>query len=151
MRKLNILLLSVLSLGFISCASTSVDNSNNGSYKPRPAVKDVVMAEKWYLTKINNSSYQGPRVTFKISDQNRISGFSGCNRYFASVSQFSANVIKLDSIGSTKKACADGVSNRLERDYLNALGGVSRYQRSGNRLVLDGNGSTLVFFKKSAR
>ena len=152
MKNINILFLSFISLGLISCVSPSANNdSNNGSYKQKPAARNVVMSEIWFLTQINNASYQGPRITLQISDQNRISGFSGCNRYFAPVSQFSGNTIRLGAIGSTKRACADGNSNRLEHNYLNALGNVSNYQRSGNRLVLEGNGTSLTFLKKSKR
>jgi len=135
-------------LGLTACAATTVNNTHQGTYKP--VSRDAATTEKWYLTSINNAPYRGPRINMSLSSQQRVSGFSGCNRFFASVSELDMTRIRFSSVGSTKMLCTDRNSNQLERTFLNALRGVTHYQKDDHRLVLDG-ATKLVFYKKSAR
>ena len=146
----NILILLVSLLGLTACTATTVkpDNTNQGAYKP--VIKDKVITEKWYLTSINNAPYRGPRINMILTSQHRVSGFSGCNRFFASVSELDMTRIRFGSVGSTKMLCADQKSNQLERTFLNALRSVTQYQKDNNRLVLNG-ATKLIFMKKTMR
>ena len=146
----NIMILLIALLGLTACAATTVkpNNSNQGTYKP--VSKDAVMTEKWYLTSINNAPYQGPRINMSLSSEQRVSGFSGCNRFFASVSELDMTRIRFGSVGSTKILCRDRHSNQLERTFLNALRAVTHYQKDDHRLVLNG-ATKLVFMKKTMR
>ncbi len=151
MRFFNsIVLLIVSTLGLTACISSvgTDSTSNYGSYSA--ASKEVVMTEKWFLTTLNNTPYQGPRITLQISADNRVSGFSGCNRYFASGVEVRGDQLKFGSVGSTRKLCVDK-STQLERQYLEALRGVTHFNKSKNRLVLSSHYSHLTFYKKSAR
>ncbi len=98
----------------------------------------------WVLSRINGSGYSGARITLQI-ENNRVSGFSGCNRYFASVERLGDGRVNVGFIGSTKKLCVRGNANQIESAYLGALRRSQYYRVSGNRLVLEGNGSNLVF------
>jgi len=142
--KKGILILLVSMLGLTSCAATKV--GDNG-YKPKA---NNALTEKWYLTSINNAGYQGPRINMQLTSQQRVNGFSGCNRFFASVSELDMTRLRFGSVGSTKKLCVDRNANQLERTFLNALRGVTHYQKDDRRLVLNG-ATKLVFMKKRAR
>ncbi|MCF6189932.1 MAG: META domain-containing protein [Cocleimonas sp.] len=144
----NILILLVSLLGLTACAATTVNNTNQGSYKP--VSRDTVATEKWYLTSINNASYHGPRINMNLSSQQRVNGFSGCNRFFASVTELDMTRLRFGSVGSTKMLCTDRNSNQLERTFLTALRGVTHYQKNDQRLVLNG-ATKLVFMKKTMR
>ncbi len=143
-----IALLFVPVFGLTACVGTGYD-SNYGAY--RPVSKDIGMTEKWFLTELNNTPYQGPRITLEISTENRVNGFSGCNRYFASVDVLRGDQLKFGSVGSTKKLCADYNSNQLENKYLGVLRGITHFNKSSNRLVLNGGYGNLTFYKKSVR
>ena len=136
----NILILLVSILGLTACAATTV----------KPVPKDTAVTEKWYLTSINNAPYHGPRINMSLSSQQRVSGFSGCNRFFASVTELDMTRLRFGSVGSTKMLCTDRNSNQLERTFLTALRGVTHYQKNDQRLVLNG-ATKLVFMKKTMR
>jgi len=129
--------------------SNSNSNSNSGSY--RPVSKDFVIDEKWFLTELNNAPYQGPRITLEISKGNRVSGFSGCNRYFGSVDVLRNNQLRFESVASTRKLCIDRESNLLEKKYLGILREVTNFNKSNSHLKLYGSYGNLTFYKKSVR
>ena len=152
--------LSLISLlGLSACVSTTnTDYSNRSSnstytpkYTPKPPTTRGFVAEKWYLVTIDNKGYQGRRITLNMTTENKINGFSGCNRYFVSNIRVNGNQINFGSVGATKKLCMDSNSSQLERKYLEALGGVDYFDRGQNRLVLSGRFGNLVFYKKSKR
>lgn len=149
MKIVNLIALFLVSVfGLTACVGTGYD-SNYSSY--RPVSKDVAMTEKWFLTNLNKAPYQGPRITLEISTENRVSGFSGCNRYFASVDVLREDQLKFGSVGSTRKLCADHNSNQLEKKYLGVLRGITHFNKSNNQLVLEGGYGSLTFYKKSVR
>jgi heat shock protein HslJ len=128
-------------------ANYSNGSSYNNTYQPKPATTHGFTTENWRLTKINNTPYQGRRITLNISTTNKVNGFSGCNRYFVSDINVRGNQLRFGSVGSTKKLCIDHNSNNLEKRYLAALRSVSHFQRGNNRLVLNGRFGSLVFHK----
>jgi heat shock protein HslJ len=152
-KMMSLLLVSLFGLN--ACVATNANYGNgssyNDTYRPKPAATSGFSTENWTLTSINNSPYQGRRVTLNISTTNKVNGFSGCNRYFVSDINVSGNQLRFGSVGSTKKFCVDQNSNNLEQRYLSALQDVSHFQRGNNRLVLNGRSGNLVFHKSSTR
>jgi len=145
----NFLILLVSLLGLTACATTTVDSHNTNQSTYKPVAKNAI-TEKWYLTSINDAPYQGPRINMTLSSKQRVSGFSGCNRFFASVSELDMTRIRFASVGSTRMLCTDRKSNQLERTFLSALRGVTHYQKNESRMVLNG-ATKLVFMKKTMR
>lgn len=145
MKYFSIIMLFISSLSLSSCASTS-----NHQAQQKPPVNSS-LGGKWFLTSLNNAGYQGPRITLQFNENNRVSGFSGCNRYFASNNKQTSSSLNFGSIGSTKKLCVGRGANKLESYYLGALKQVKAYQLSGNRLTLKGNSTHLVFFRKGMK
>lgn len=155
-QYLGIAVLIAFSLGLSACYSTNVNSNYPGTYGSsggvnKPITKDAVVTEKWVLTKINNTTYQGGRVTLELSSEKKVFGFSGCNRFFASVVELTSNKLRFGPIGSTKMLCANQDSNALERNYLNALRNVTNYQKDDYRMVLTGSSTNLVFMKEGTR
>jgi len=130
-------------LGLSSCVPRP-----NYPQQQRPSTVNNAMSGRWFLTSLNNSGYQGPRITLQFSNDNRINGFAGCNNYFGPANTGTNGNISLGRIASTRMLCPSQQNNRLESNYLNALRGVQSYQLNGNRLVLSGPSAHLVFYKK---
>jgi len=76
-----------------------------------------------------------PAVTLSIAD-GQVSGFAGCNRYFASVETGDGS-IDIGMIGSTRMACETSAMD-LESAFLRALEVVSEYRIADGSLVMSG-------------
>ena len=150
----SIMIFLVSLFGLSACVATNTtyqNGSSDNTYQPKPSKNHGFAAERWFLTKIDNAPYKGKRITLNISTEKKVNGFSGCNRYFVSNIDISGSRLRFGSVGSTRKLCADNNSNNLEQRYLAALRGVTHFQRSDSRLVLEGRTGSLIFYKKTRR
>ena len=93
---------------------------------------------------------QDTEITAEFSDEGRIAGSAGCNRYFGSYEQ-SEDALTISQVGSTRMACPEPLMNQEDR-FLTALKTVARWERHGNRLdLLDAAGSLLLRFEAQAK
>ncbi len=134
--------LSMLVTSFTLTSCVATDGGYQGNNKP--AAYNNSLGGHWILSNINNSAYSGTRITLQV-ENNKVSGFSGCNRYFTSTTQQGGGVLNFGFIGSTKMLCSNHESNQLEAAYLRSLRLVRSYQLRGNQLILQGNGTNLIF------
>ena len=96
---------------------------------------DKLSTEQWRLTQINGTRLTHSKAMIEINmNRTRFTGNTGCNRMFGSVS-VSGKQIRFTGVGTTKMACIPE-ANRLERNVLNALNGVTRYRQIGDTLEL---------------
>jgi len=146
MKLFSLIMLFISALGLSACVATP---NYQGQAKPLPANNS--MSGRWFLTSFNHAGYQGPRLTLEFDGKNRASGFSGCNRYFGPANIQMNGGLNFGLIGSTRRACSSMQNSRLESNYLKALSQVQSYQLNGNRLVLKGNATHLVFFRKGMK
>lgn len=65
--------------------------------------------------------------------ENRITGNSGCNNYFASIESCSPTTLSFSAIGATRILC---LSENIESDYFQALQEVTTYKIQANTLLL---------------
>jgi heat shock protein HslJ len=79
----------------------------------------------------------GTSITIEFHDD-RVSGTTGCNSYFGTVSSTRPGELSMTATGSTQKACPE-TAMELEQRYLQALAGASHYGFLGGRLVLTSN------------
>jgi len=140
MKFLRIITIIFSSVGLVSC----VASSGSSGYQGQPNYSSL--SGHWLLSSLNNSGYPGSRISLQF-DNNKVSGFSGCNRYFASTASQGSGILNFGFIGSTKKLCVENQASKLESSYLRSLRQVRSYQLSGNRLILEGNGTYLVFIR----
>ncbi|GAA5141906.1 META domain-containing protein [Thalassotalea piscium] len=98
----------------------------------------------WKLTQLNGNAVtmqqnqDQERHMIMNADDNRLSGFSGCNSFFG---EFEAEELlkgegelKFVGVASTKRACPD--SNINEQTYFNVLRDTAFYQINTNSLTL---------------
>jgi len=114
-----IVLLSMLTLLFFT-ACQSTDNKSEKQF----TLSDLVNNE-WQLTSLNDQviplTKNGPELTF--SNDGKVVGFSGCNRFKASFS-LSKNTITISPLMMTRRFCATtaelevAFTNMLETVYL---------------------------------
>lgn len=90
---------------------------------------------------------QGIEVILAFSD-GRVSGKSGCNRYFGGVNSSAPGGINFSPMGATMMACASSIME-VEQKYLRALEKVKRFGFQNGRLILgykqDGIWEALLF------
>jgi heat shock protein HslJ len=112
---------------------------------------------EWVLNRLEMSEPLAaePEITL-VFDGDRISGTSGCNRYFAGVKEGGElpGDLRISEIGGTRMACPKEVMT-LENRYLGALGNVTRYSFQTGKLALTwrkGNVSgTLLFVPRKSQ
>ncbi|WP_112174376.1 META domain-containing protein [Paraburkholderia unamae] len=107
---------------------------------------------------LNAGNAEGPDarpITLDLSTesgQRRVSGFSGCNRYFGAYT-LKNGLLAFSQLGGTRMACM-GAGGEIEGDYLQALShiarsGVQMRQPQALFLVLE-NGDRLSFAEAAA-
>jgi putative lipoprotein len=72
-----------------------------------------------------------------LSDEGRIRGFSGCNRFTGGFERAGEDGLRLSGLASTSMACAEGMA--LETRFLRLLAGTARFAIDGSRLTLYGS------------
>ena len=89
----------------------------------------------WELKKING--YEAPieRLPTLSFNQNRLSGFNGCNRIFANYAAGQDGSISLGQLGSTKMACRNQTGD-LEKNINQALATTRLFALSRDALSL---------------
>ena len=109
----------------------------------------LVMHDIWGLESINGknvSAYQcnkRPYIEIHL-DNNRISGFLGCNTFGSKV-YFGLNTITLNHLMSTKMAC---LNSNIEDDFTEALSNQTFQYKVENGILTLVNKSEVLIFKK---
>jgi heat shock protein HslJ len=80
----------------------------------------------------------------------RLSGFAGCNDYFAALA-VSADRIQVSDPGSTRKACAAETAMALEQEYLSQITKAASFAVTPGRLVLSLSDGSGMEFHRPAR
>jgi heat shock protein HslJ len=109
----------------------------------------------WVLTHldIERPAPEQPEVTVRF-EEGRVAGSSGCNSYFADLTESSPGVIELGPVGATRMACPPEAME-LELRYLGRFSQVDRYGFWRGKLALtwraeDGFGSFLFTPRSSS-
>lgn len=133
------LALAALALG-LTAACSSASASTNAS----------LANTSWSLVSIDGKApVAGRALTLSFQSGNQLAGDSGCNSYSGHY-QLNGNVIAIDQLVSTLRACAEQPLNDQEAVFLKALGGATQFSAQGNQLALQsaGGGEVLVFQKQ---
>ena len=86
----------------------------------------------------------GSEVTLEFTEDGRVAGSSGCNRYMAGIS-FEGTNVTIQNPASTMMFCAEEGVMEQERAYLQALAAVERLELWDDTLRLSGGGQVLVY------
>ena len=89
-----------------------------------------------------------PRYTAEFAN-GRLSGLAHCNRYTGGYEQPAPGELKISPMAATLMACP---GESIDSEFLRALGGATRYEVRGDRLLLSyGDGGVLSFVHDDAR
>lgn len=84
-------------------------------------------------------------ITMEVNDkEHRISGQSGCNRYFGTATFYDGKFTS-SNMGTTKMAC-DDFKTGMEESFLKLLASCNRYVVKGNKLCLYKDQELLLVF-----
>jgi heat shock protein HslJ len=142
----------ILSAGASTCNQAQTEETKNNPIVEKSSIPQdpIQLHDIWALreitgTVVDTSSFPAgvPRLEIFIKEM-RISGFSGCNNYFASIDSLDANTIQIGDIAATKKYCM-GVKEKV---YLAALAKSKTYKIEKLHLFLYENDSLLLTFRK---
>ena len=115
---------------------------------------DALGGPEWVLSELGwgESLPDTAEITISFHDD-KVTGAGGCNRYFAAVTGDTPGELVFSGMGATRMACPEPTMD-LERVYLRALAGASRYSFLGGRLVLgcdtDDGPVALIFTPRKA-
>jgi putative lipoprotein len=126
-----------------------VERADGGLRQPEPGDPGAALpGGTWRLVAIRRPGAPeqavgaDPRYTVAFAD-GRLSGLAHCNRYTGGYEQPAPGQIKVLPMATTLMACP---GESLESEFLRALGGGTRYELRGDRLLLSyGDGGALTF------
>jgi len=104
---------------------------------------------EWKLEEAYGKAFRNSSAGIEFSESgSRFTGSTGCNQMFGSVDLRGRN-IDFRGIGTTKRMCKLMPGSLTENDFLKAMQGTARYERTGNTLrFLDRRGRTLLKFQR---
>jgi heat shock protein HslJ len=90
---------------------------------------------QWKLVELNGVRVGESSAAYLQLDegQRRLAGNAGCNRMFGTAKVESSRVV-FSNIATTRMACRDRLTRRLESDFIRMLQRVDRFERRGNLL-----------------
>ena len=139
MKKMNVMLMSVLASGLLMMSC--------GSAKKSVSIADL--AGEWVIVEVNEKSVSAEETPFLGFDVNegQLYGNAGCNSLMANFDlSKTSGELTFDAIGSTKRMCADMAT---EDAILQALGEVRSFALDGENLKLNNaDGKELMELKK---
>lgn len=139
MKKMNVMLMSVLASGLLMMSC--------GSAKKSVSIADL--AGEWVIVEVNDKSVSAEETPFLGFDVNegQLYGNAGCNSLMANFDlSKTSGELTFDAIGGTKRMCADMAT---EDAILQALGEVRSFALDGENLKLNNaDGKELMELKK---
>lgn len=118
-----------------------------GTYVTDYRLNDIWVLEEMMSKKVAKEDFDGNDVPYMeiYTNENRFSGFSGCNRMTGSLF-YEKDLLRFAQIASTRMACP---KMDRESEFLKALQSGTRYKVENNRLYLsNGSEENLLIFKK---
>jgi heat shock protein HslJ len=124
--------------------------------RERPATPFPLTGTRWVLESWATGSgavssvLAGTEIDALFSDDGRVTGSAGCNRYFADFNRTGTSP-GFGPVGSTKMYCGEPDGRMAqEQAYLSLLATAAGYEIDGSRLILkDSGGSQILTFRAS--
>jgi|SRR6185436_13500263 heat shock protein HslJ len=138
------LVMSGLALAGCNSGNPMAPDGNDG---PMGGTGGMIVGPTWRLISIDgHPPIEGTTLTAIFSEDARVAGSAGCNRYFGRANAVTGRML-VGPLGSTLMACeANGVMTQEQR-FLELLQGSASYSVVGDELRLGPSASetTLVF------
>ena len=135
----------ILSFFFLVSALAHASCSANNPLSP--SAQAAVRGTEWSLVALNGAAVAptGRKPTLLLADNDRASGFAGCNQFSGSYALASES-LRFSAMAMTRMYCADTAD--LEQRYVSALEATRAYRVTGARLELLDNQSVIAAFEK---
>ncbi len=131
------LILSLIILESCGSSQNSSNASENFTMKDDP----ILSGNYSISTLIEKSVAMDLSIEFD-AETNKVSGFSGCNRFFGNF-KTEGNTISFNQLASTKKLCRDE-NNAVESKMMAALGKVNTFEFKDEQLLLKNDDQVLI-------
>lgn len=131
-------------VSFLRADGTRLARFSTVAFTPSSAPN--LQGKTWLLRRINNVAVGSDNPPSLVIENNRVSGYSGCNRISSSFA-LRDNQPVFGVFAMTRMACLDPQRATLERDYVEALRKTNAVSQTGSQLILTArrSGSILVF------
>ena len=107
-----------------ACSLSAPETQKNATASAAPP--RVLGNAVWQIESIDGGGIiDSSMITMDLTEDGRIVGFTGCNRYFGDAA-VSGDLLSLRGIGSTRRACAPALMNQEQR-LLSALNESVRF------------------------
>lgn len=107
---------------------------------PAPSTPFALAGSSWQRNDDADANPHGAMLEFTDA---RASGYTGCNRWFADVTQSGA-ALRFGAIGMTRMACQAEVQAATERHFIDALNHTRSYHLDGEELVFTDDHNAVV-------
>lgn len=148
--KLQLFTIVIAVFTLYSCGSTK--NSNSMQSENTSTTTEITNSY-WEIESLDGKAVSSlqeneKEIGFSLNkDENRITGFGGCNNFFGTYTLEEGNRISFSALGATKMACPGDAFN--EGEFLEMFESVDSYRVNGNRLELNvGEKAPFAIFKK---
>lgn len=151
--KIKIATIAVLALTIMSCTSGKSTTDSSVNTDKNNTTPTSIENTKWVISTlegqgVSKRKQKGQLIHFMLdSENNRITGFSGCNTLMGTYQLEEGNRISFSQMGSTRMACSDG--NFDEQQLLSIFETADSYTISGSTLALNkAKRAPLAIFEK---
>ena len=113
---------------------------------PQPGERDTMfpLGSSWVAVSLNGKPFGGDRPSFKLDDQLRATGFSGCNNYSTTAYPLREQGLAVGPFALTKKSC-DKSLMAAEQAFLVALRTSAKWKIEGRNLIVTTQNGELRF------
>ncbi|MCG7392229.1 META domain-containing protein [Microvirga sp. ACRRW] len=114
---------------------------------PQPGAQGKVfpLGSSWVAQSLNGKPFGGiERPSFKLDDQLRATGFSGCNNYSTTAYPLREQGLAVAPFALTKKTC-DKAAMATEQSFLMALRTSGKWDIQGRTLIIKSQNGELRF------
>ena len=113
--------------------------------QPGEGGKIFPLNSSWVAVSLNGKPFGGDRPSFKLDDQLRATGFSGCNTYATAAYPLRDQGLAVGPFALTKKSCDKNIM-AIEQAFLVALRSSGKWDIQGRNLIIrTQNGGELRF------
>ncbi len=112
---------------------------------PQPGAQGKIfpLNSSWVAVSLNGKPFGGERPSFRLDDQMRATGFSGCNTYSTTAYPLREQGLAVAPFALTKKSC-DKAAMALEHAFLMALRTSGKWDIQGRTLIIKSQTGDLV-------
>ncbi|MBR9914535.1 MAG: META domain-containing protein [Algicola sp.] len=143
--------------GEVSPYSVTIDYGKTNTMEPTHVegcgqyITDYRLHDIWVLTTLNGMNMTTDHFAKELPNieinttKNRFAGYAGCNRMTGQIF-FEKHLLRFTNVAMTKKMCP---GSNQERQFLEALKKVTRYNIENNQLILSNPDEELLILKKA--